>query len=292
MKAGLLAPLFAVLATLACPAPPAHAEDTVRACIASSTSGQTLRKDGKLLAAREEMIACARDACPAIVRAHCARWLSEVDASIPSVVVRAQDASGADAIGAHLTIDGRTSKLDGQPVRLDPGTHTIAIANDHGGQKSESVLLVEGETSRIVTLRFPPPPGAAPAAEPAPPPAPPPPASRTERRVPTGAWVLGGAGVVVLGVATYFGVAAANQLSTLDGTCSPHCTNAATQTGRTDALAFDVSLGVGIAAVAGAVLWAVAFPSRETVPATARATARFDVKPVAGGAVAGVTFAY
>src|ERR1700678_4573205 len=96
----------------------AKADDTVRVCIAASTDGQTLRKQGRLLAAREEMIACARDACPPIVRSHCARWLSEVDAATPSVVVRAEDPAGADVMGARLFIDGRPGKLDGQAVRL------------------------------------------------------------------------------------------------------------------------------------------------------------------------------
>jgi hypothetical protein len=124
---------LAALSTLA-PSPRALADgpggELVRACIASSTNGQTLRNQGKLVAARDEMIACARDACPAIVRSHCARWLTEIDAAIPSVVVRAVDASGADMIGAKLAIDGRAVKLDGQAVRLDPGPHTVAIESD------------------------------------------------------------------------------------------------------------------------------------------------------------------
>src|ERR1700729_2803743 len=133
MKAASLAALvaFALLS------PSARAEDTVHVCIAASTAGQTLRKQGKLLAARDQMIACARDACPAIVRSHCARWLSEVDAAIPSVVVRAEDAAAGAAIDARLSIDGRPGKLDGQPVRLDPGEHTLSIENDHGARKDE-----------------------------------------------------------------------------------------------------------------------------------------------------------
>jgi hypothetical protein len=283
MKAALLAPpaTLAVLAVLAAFAPAARADDTVRACIAASTSGQTLRQQGKLLAAREEMIACARDACPPIVRSHCARWLSEVDAAIPSVVVRAQDAGGGDAIGARLSIDGRAGKLDGQPVRLDPGEHTLAVENERGARKKERVLLVEGEPPRLVTLRLP----AAGAESPREPAAD---SARGRRYVPPGAWILGAAGLLTLGAATYLGLAANGDLSTLDSTCSPHCTSAQTQPGRTDAALFDVSLGVGTAAVVAAIVWAVAFPSHAS-PAT---SPRLEVRPIAGGALTALTIAY
>jgi hypothetical protein len=207
--------------------------------------------------------------------------LSEVDAAIPSVVVRAQDATGADVIGARLSIDGLPAKLDGQPVRLDPGDHTVAVENDSGARKQERVLLVEGETSRLVTLRFSPAAITNAPAESH--------DSVTRTHVPLGAWILGGLGVVALGGATYFGLAANHSLSDLDASCSPHCTDAQTQPGRTDALLFHVMLGAGAAAVAGAVVWAVAFPSSTHASASA---ARLELRPVLGGAVTAVTFAY
>jgi hypothetical protein len=276
------------LVALAAFAPAAKADDTVRVCIAASTDGQTLRKQGKLLAAREQMIACARDACPAIVRSHCARWLSEVDAATPSVVVRAEDATGADVMGARLLIDGKPAKLDGQVVQLDPGAHTVSIENDHGARKEERVLLVEGEGSRRVTLRFPAP-ANAPARTGAPPAALPAESHARARHVPTGAWILGGVGVLALGGATYFAFAAKQQLNDLNGSCSPHCTDAQTQPGRSDALLFDLFLGVGAAAVAGALVWGLAFPSYAIAPASA---ARLEVRPVAGGALTALTLSY
>jgi hypothetical protein len=276
MKSASLAALV-VLATLA---PPARAEgENVRVCIAASTNGQALRQQGKLLAAREEMIACARDACPPIVRSHCARWLAEVDAAIPSIVVRAEDAGGTDILGARLSIDGRPAKLDGQPVRLDPGQHAVTIEVDRGARKEERVLVVEGQASRLVTVRLP---GTARATAPARE-AP----TATQRHVPAGAWVLGAAGIVSLGAASYFGVTAQNDLHTLQTTCSPHCTDSATQSGRTDAGLFYATLGAGGAAVAGALVWALAFPRTE-----ASAGAQVGFVPLGGGAMTTLVLKY
>jgi hypothetical protein len=258
------------------PARTAVAEDAMRACIDASTQGQTLRQQGHLLAARDRMIRCARDACPSVVRSHCARWLGEIDDRLPSVVVRVQDASGADLVDARVLIDGQAGKLDGRAVPLDPGEHVVAV--EHGGaRKEERVIVVEGEASRLVMLRLAPSLRAsAPEASPAPslrpfaPEASPAPApSSRATRVPLGAWILGGVGLAALGAATYFGLAAKAQLDDLDGSCSPNCSDPQTRPGRADALAFDVLLGASGAALGAAVVWALAFPSPVEIQPTA-----------------------
>ncbi len=279
MKAASLATVVAVLLL----APQARADDTVHVCIAASTDGQTQRQQGKLLAARDQMIACARDACPSVVRSHCARWLKEIEAAIPSVVVRAVDSSGADVIGARVTIDAHPARLDGQPVRLNPGPHTVAVEADGGARKEEHVLLLEGEASRRVIVRLP---ATGPAATPGTSAAS---STSPSSRIPVGAWILGGAGVLALGGATYFGLAAKSELDGLQSSCSPHCSDARTQPGRTDALVFDVLLGVGGAAVAGALVWALALPSHE---GAGGAAVQLDVRPLPGGGLASFGLSY
>jgi hypothetical protein len=282
--------LFRVLAPLVLAAPAvlavhetrANAGDAIGDCITASTDGQTLRKEGKLLAARDRFVECESRACPAVVRTHCASWAAEVDPLVPSVVVRAQDAHGLDLIDAHLTIDGKPGKLDGNLVQLDPGTHTVAVeARDGGGQKVQKVLLASGEHARLVVVRFDPP-AAAPRAEVSEPP----PATR---HVSVGAWILGGVGLAALGSGVYFIVAATSDRNHLAATCAPYCSNAATQSGRTDVLAGDVLFAVGGTALGAALIWAFAFP--ETTESTAATSGpRFVVRPVAGGAVTGLSF--
>jgi hypothetical protein len=262
--------LGGALAAALVPAPSAAADDdVVRACIDASTRGQTLRQEGHLLGAREQMIQCSRDACPGAVRSHCVRWLGEIDERIPSIIVRAQDAAGADLVGARVLVDGRPGKLDGRAVQLDPGQHVVAVERD-GIRKEERVILVEGEASRLVMLRL------AEAPRVVVPEAPP----AHESRVPLPAWILGGVGVAALGTATYFGFAAKAQLDQLNGGCSPHCSDEQTRTGRADALAFDVLLAAGAAAAGAAIVWAVAFPSS------------VEIRPTAHGAAASWTLRY
>ena len=288
MRAPALASWASLLAISAIPRA-AAAEDTVHACIAASTEGQTFRKEGKLLAARDRILLCARDVCPAIVRSHCAKWLTEVEDRIPSIVVHAQTAEGADLLDAELTIDGRPSKLDGRPVSLDPGTHALRVSMPDGQRQDAQLLLVEGERARLVAIRFPPraPVQVGPGGGEVPP------RANTSHGIPPGAWIVGGAGVLALGGATYFFVTAGSDLDTLNRTCSPHCSDAQAQPGRIDALLGDVFLAGGIAAVGGAVLWAALASGSSHSPAASSAPPRLHLMPlVGGGALASLTATY
>jgi hypothetical protein len=283
----------------------ASADDTKLECISAATEGQTLRADGKLLEAREQIRMCARDVCPAIVKSHCARWLGELDERIPSVVVRAQDSGGGDLLDARIAIDRNAAKLDGHPVELDPGDHLVALDTASGVHIEGRVLLVEGEKARVLVLQVPVAPaqetvrtiasGAAPlpvaaapfehaAASP----------SRESFRVPIGAWVLGAVAVASAGSAVYFGVQAQSVVDSLkrppsEGGCSPFCTAAQTGPGRTDAAWMYASIGVGGAALGGSVLWALL---ANAGPATRRASFALRASPIAGGALATLATSY
>jgi hypothetical protein len=269
-----------LLALLGAP-PIARAENTKRACVVTSTEGQTLRTRDKLLEARDKLRVCAADPCPSIVKTHCMRWLGELEAQIPSAIVRARDSAGGDIVDADVTIDGKASAL-GRPEVLDPGEHVARVKVASGVAAEKKFLLVDGDKGRVLTIDLATPgPGQgsahdaeAPTASSA--------SSAHAGKVPLGAWVLGGAGIVALGASAYF-AEVTNDLSGLRKTCAPTCTDAQTSTAHTHALITDVALGVGVAAVAGAVAWAIfGRPDGRETPASAGATV--DVRPVAGGA--------
>ncbi len=275
----------------------AHADDAKRACVAASTDGQTFRQEDKLIEAREKFHVCANDPCPEVVKSRCTHWLSEIEAQIPSAIIRVTDVAGADVLDADVTIDGHPSKL-GRPEALDPGEHVVVVTR--GGQtKDQKFLLVDGERARVLDVKLPKP--APPAGVPAPPPSgapasPSPPADADDEdhggTVPAGAWVVGGLGLVGLGAAAYFYVQATNDFNGLQApnSCAPRCTDAQTEPLRTHVLIADISLGVGIAAVAGATIWAIVAVVNGGKSAAPKAAVLdhvkgLDVHPVAGGAV-------
>ena len=110
---------------------PAAAADapTKQQCVVANESAQDLQRAGKLIEARLRLLTCADDACPGAVRADCAEQLQAVEKALPTIVLIPKDAGGADASGAALAIDGvaQPAALDGTPVAVDPGPHTLAV---------------------------------------------------------------------------------------------------------------------------------------------------------------------
>src|SRR5262249_31598684 len=94
---------------------PARAVDRA-ACAAASDQAQQLRDEAKLRAARAQLIICADETCPGVIRKDCAGWLADVEARLPSVVFRVLDPAGKDLVQVKLTVDGKklTDTLDGK----------------------------------------------------------------------------------------------------------------------------------------------------------------------------------
>jgi hypothetical protein len=235
-----------------------------RACVAASTEGQVARDEGRLLEAREQLLLCAQDQCPAVVRKSCGEWLADIEERIPSVVVRALDESGQDLTDASLSIDGKEVPLDGRPVMLDPGQHELQVTEAGGVTGERKVLLAEKEKSRLVNVNISinvrNSEGAGDAADVSS--SEPGPSEQRAYHVPAGAWVLGGVGVLGLGSFAVFGSMAKGDLDDLKDSCSPNCSDDDTSSGKTKALIADISLGVGIAGLVGGLTWALVAKKR------------------------------
>jgi hypothetical protein len=263
----LVAPCIGAILFAAGATSTAQAESPKRMCVAASTDAQTLRQEDKLLEARDKLRTCASDPCPAVVKAQCARWLGEIEPQIPTVIVRAQDSAGRDLLDATVTFDGRAGAV-GRPETVDPGPHLVVVAQADGTKKEAKFLVVDGDKSRVLLVTMP----AVVSA---------PTQASTPSAIPTGVWVLGGIGVAALATSGVFAFVTESDLSNLRHTCSPTCSDAQMQTGKTHALVTDVALGVGVVALAGAVIWGVVARSG----GGGEAGGGVDVRPVAGGAV-------
>lgn len=273
----------AVLLTIA---GPAYADDR-NSCASAAEEAQTLRSESHLALARTKLLNCVRETCPAIVRKDCVQWLAQLDATMPTIVVRAQDDLGHDKFDVRVVIDGvlAQEQLTGTPFPLDPGAHEFKFIAQSGRIVEERALIVVGERDRLINVRFP-----VEKEKPLPPPervvVPPPPAAPPAKSSPSPLmWI--GAPIMVIGLGGFVGLGLSGLGDYHDLQSSPCAATRTCDVGgvRTKLTAAWVSLGVGVVG-AGMTLWGVL--DRKTAAAPSSGSTRIDLRPVRGGAIAGV----
>ena len=126
-------------------------------CIAAAEQSQPLRHEGKLREARERLRTCSKPQCPAIVRSDCTKWLADVDASTPTIVVHATDPTGADLTDVRVLVDGKlaATAIDGRDIPLDPGPHTIRFERDGSPPMEQRMVADVGAQHRLLSVTFP-----------------------------------------------------------------------------------------------------------------------------------------
>ncbi len=253
-----------IVFVLALVAPSAARADTTDQCIASAEEAQRLRRVARLRAARQELISCARGVCPAAIARDCKRWLTEVEGSLPSIVVRVVDSGGHDVTDARVFVDGdpTIASADGRAVPLDPGERTVS-AERNGVRASASIVVAAGEHERLITLRMP---------DANVPSAPAPAAPRASIHPLT--WVLGGVGVVATGAGVYFWMDGRSDRSSLFATCgvSRTCSAGDKERAQTKLVVGDLLFAGGLAALGAAVFVGIS-------------SVRVAASPTAGGGV-------
>ena len=102
----------------------ATAAPTVEQCVSASTAAQQEQKNGSYLAAKRQLEVCASPQCPSVVQSDCTKWLAEVLATMPSLVVVAR-LDGVDQRQARVLLDGHLcqGELSGGPEDPHPGQH-------------------------------------------------------------------------------------------------------------------------------------------------------------------------
>lgn len=213
-----------------------------------------------------------------MIRADCTKWLGELDATIPTVIIRAVDSAGKDLVDVKVTIDGAplVTKLDGRGVAVDPGVHAMRYEAPGHEPLSESIVVRETEKNRLVNVTLKDivqkPVVVAP---------PPPPPSQTTK-IPPLAFVLGGAGLAVIGGGVVFWVLGSGERGDLRDGCAKtaSCKQDDVDAARTKMIVGDVLVGVGVVAVAAGVY--VALTSSK------KASANAGVVPLSSGAGLGV----
>jgi len=259
------------------PRPAFAADDDARArCSDAYVNGQHLLRDRKLVEAREPLLICARSPCAASIQPECAGWLSEAERAVPSVVLAAHDARGKDLVLVSVLVDGQpfAQRIDGASIELDPGLHVFRMEAAGLRPVEQTVVVHEGEKSRLVTATLEDALEATPVVAVD---------SRRPSRVP--AYVLGGVGVAAAASFAYFGISGLVLRGQL-ASCRGHCMQSQVDPGNADWVGADVSLGVSLVSLG---LATYLFLRAQPAPAQAKAAAlRLVVAPTPGGGVASV----
>jgi hypothetical protein len=125
-------------------------------CVDANGEGQELRREGKFSAAREKLLLCANQSCPAIVRDDCTRRLDELEKAQPTIAFQVKDASGGDASAVKVTVDRQllTDVLDGTSLRVDVGRHAFTFEIAGQPPVTRTLVITEGVKGRreIVTM--------------------------------------------------------------------------------------------------------------------------------------------
>jgi hypothetical protein len=201
-------------------------------CLDAVAKGQRLKDAHQLVEAREQLRICAAPSCPAVVLTDCANWLDEVEKALPSIVLTARNAAGADQVDVKVSIDGQpfVSKLDGHAVPMNAGPHRFHFEDAAGASVDRLVLVKEGDKYLAISADMPPPPRAS---------------SSSWEAV---GWALGGVGVAGLLAGGAFGLLAIHDKD------SAHCDSKnVCDPGTTDAIK-TAALASNIGWIAGGVL--------------------------------------
>ncbi len=261
----------------------ARADDLKQVCSAAYQEAQSARKAGRLRAASENALVCAQSGCPDFVKVDCAAWLTEIDASLPTVVFDARDTAGKETTEVRISIDGAIlrERLDGKGVAFDPGEHAFRYELQGAPSIEERVLIREAEKNRRISISF-----TRPVA-----PAPPAPivdrSERTTGGAPTAAYVLAGTGVVAFGLFATFGILGRTERSDLEDTCHTACNPKLVSPIRAKLIAADVSLGVGVITAGIATYLFISAPPKTHAPSSA-SSLELRLAPTIGGAVGGL----
>lgn len=252
-----------------------------QACITAADEAQRLRDEHRFVKAREQMVACARDVCPGPIRKDCAKWLTDVEASMSTVTLAARDSRGRDFVDVRVSVDGAllTEKLDGAALFVDPGPHTFRFEIVGKPPIDEHVVVREGERNRAVTVIVdvgPPPPVVT--------------LVPAQRKPPIVGYVVAGAGALALGGAAFLWVTGRSDISSMRSGCgATHaCAQSDVDAARTKLVIGDVVAGIGLAAIGVGVYMIVTASRAPAEVSVLGRAARFDVVALPGGGVANV----
>jgi hypothetical protein len=239
---------------------PSRAQAPEASCEAVEKT-EAMRAEGRYRESRVRLLECVNAQCGGDVRRRCAAALQKLDASTPSIVIRAADPSGDDVLDVAVSLGDEplVSSLDGMAIAVDPGEHHFVFTRPGYAPVLKVIEIAEGEKFRAIDVVI--------GADPAPAPS----ATEetrvsdsggTERAIASGTLI----GIGAVGVASYIwlGTSARSGEDELQG-CAPNCSQGKVDSVETRYVLANVSIGVGVLALGAATWLLLSAPSGDTV---------------------------
>jgi hypothetical protein len=257
---------------------------TKEQCAEAYEEAQSLRLERKLIEAHARLVTCTSASCPSAITVDCWRWLSEAEEATPSIVVGARAEGGGDLVTASILLDGQAvdAATSGTAISLNPGQHTLHAEAEGYGPVDQTIVVREGEKSRVVTLTLRslnPEPAAAAGVT-----APGTSAIAVDTNTSSGkvgwpVYALAGVAVAAFAVTAAVGIKGYNDGKHMRDTCKGHCDQDKVDAARHKIIAANVTFGVGVAALAGGVLaYVLSRRQKEPTQDTASVGQRWQVR--------------
>jgi hypothetical protein len=253
-------------------AQPAGEGDVKATCVNTHANVQELRREVKLLAARDVARECSKEACPGPIRTECAQWLFEIESGIPSVVIEASVAESAkerDKGVMHVFIDGKqVAVTEGTPIEVDPGLHEFRFERPPFPAQTRRTTIRQFEKNHVLLVEFGEPDRPAPS-RPVPLPDPSGPAAGdvpSHRPTPAPVYVFMSVAIGSAIASAVLQAVGRVEFSDLESTCKPFCSESDANRVDNLLLASYVTAGVAVAAGATALVWYLARPSEPIEP--------------------------
>ncbi|MDB5212733.1 MAG: hypothetical protein JWO86_660 [Myxococcaceae bacterium] len=237
--AGLVGIVLVALVPSAAAEPERSSDRT--ACADAYRNGQTRRRSGALRRAHESLLVCVSDRCPAVLHPDCLRWLTEVEAAMPSVTFAAKGEDGADITDVVVSLDGQaiTDTLDGKSIAIDPGSHTVRFERAGEAPIEQALVVREGEKSRVVSVSW------AKVSNPRP-------SDRSgtaSAGPPPSTWIFGGLGAASLATFGVLAIHGMERRSALQQECFGSCDQSRIDAIKSELAIADVALGIGVVSI-------------------------------------------
>ena len=134
----------------------------VRMCTEAYSTGRQLQQTAHLREAKEQMLSCAQPSCGGVrhgfLRRDCLFRFSRIEADIPSVIPVVTEDTGEGVTDVQVMMDGTllSARADGMAFFIDPGIHEFVFKKDGAVLAKRSVVVLQGQQNRPLTVTLPP----------------------------------------------------------------------------------------------------------------------------------------